>query len=378
MSQILIIDDDRTFRLTLSRLLKKQGFEVKTADNGKMGLAEAELHPPAVIICDWMMPEMDGLDVCRCVRQSPNLANTYFILLTSRDEEQDIVQGLETGADDFLPKPPRPEELKARVRAGLRLYSANYELQKQKRLLEEELTQASEYVRSLLPSDMGDSAVQILTKFIPSAQLGGDCFDFFWADADHLVVYLLDVSGHGVGPALLSVSVLNLLRTRCLLENSMANSSTNFLDPKSVLHDLNQTFQMAGHREMYFTIWYGVYQVSTGQLHYASGGHPPAILIKPDQVLRLKTPHLPIGMLPDLEYVNASCEISQGDRLYIFSDGVFEIDLPNGEIIGLNKLVELLADGAAGSQMETLVQRLSSLAGTTKFGDDFSLLEIMF
>ena len=129
---------------------------------------------------------------------------------------------------------------------------------------------------------------------------------------------------------------------------------------------------------MYFTIWFGAYQVSTGELCYGSAGHPPAILVKPDQVLRLKTPHLPIGMIPDLEYSNASYQINPGDRLYIFSDGVFEIDLPNGEIIGLNNLVEMLANGEQGSQIEAIVQKLSDRAGTTKFGDDFSLLEILF
>lgn len=106
MAQILIIDDDPTMRLTLSRLLKGQGFAVAIAKDGKEGLAMAQKLRPALIVCDWMMPEMDGLQVCQAVRQSSTLGNTYFILLTSRDQEDDIVQGLEAGADDFLPKPP--------------------------------------------------------------------------------------------------------------------------------------------------------------------------------------------------------------------------------------------------------------------------------
>jgi len=118
MSQILIIDDDPTIRLTLSRALKKQGYEVAVATNGAEGLKAAQELHPSLIICDWMMPMMDGLEVCRNVKAIASLANAYFILLTSKDDSDDLVQGLENGADDFLTKPPKIDELKARVRAG--------------------------------------------------------------------------------------------------------------------------------------------------------------------------------------------------------------------------------------------------------------------
>ncbi len=119
MPQILVIDDDPTIRMTLSRLLKGQGYEVTVAKDGEEGLAKArELHP-SLIICDWMMPIIDGLEVCRQVKSSVELSNIYLILLTARDDEKDLVRGLEMGADDFLSKPPRINELRARVRAGL-------------------------------------------------------------------------------------------------------------------------------------------------------------------------------------------------------------------------------------------------------------------
>lgn len=370
MHQILIIDDDPTTRLTLSRLLKGQGFTVASAKDGKEGVAKAEELNPALIICDWMMPEMDGLAVCDYIRKSPSLAHTYFILLTAKDQEGDIIQGLEAGADDFLPKPPRSGELKARVRAGLRVYNANLTIQKQKALLEQELLQASEYVRSLLPRNL-DSEVKINSCFIPSARLGGDCFDFFWTDADHLVFYLLDVSGHGVGSALLSVSVLNLLRTRGLLQNPLAGT-IDFHNPVEILEDLNNTFQMSGHREMFFTIWYGVYSRSTGELRYSSAGHPPALLIRDGQVHKLKTVGIPIGMLPIGNYQQGSIQVQAGDRLYLFSDGAFEIPMGEGEIVGLAKLTELLIQAGHVEQVVTELQQLGA------FHDDFSLLAVNF
>jgi len=373
MAQILIIDDDPTMRLTLSRLLKGQGFAVAIAKDGKEGLAMAQKLRPALIVCDWMMPEMDGLQVCQAVRQSSTLGNTYFILLTSRDQEDDIVQGLEAGADDFLPKPPRSGELKARIRAGLRVYNANRELQRQKELLEQELAQAGQYVRSLLPKDL-DGAVITHSRFIPSAQLGGDCFDFFWIDEDRLLIYLLDVAGHGVGSALLSVSVLNALRNRWLNE-----SDSKEWHPQAILQELNQGFQqMAGQGEMYFTIWLGIYTKSAGRLDFSSAGHPPAFLQQANGIKKLSTKSIPVAMLPDVEYQQASCQIQTGDRLYLFSDGAYEIALPHGGTVSLANLEQIIAESKDDCVVDQVIDKLRCLAQTDKFDDDFSILEVRF
>ncbi|MFN7657465.1 MAG: response regulator, partial [Dolichospermum sp.] len=175
------------------------------------------------IICDWVMSGIDGLQVCRQIKSDPKLATTFFILLTAKGaslgEEDDRVRGLDAGADEFISKPIEMNELKARVRAGLRLHQLsrdlqhqkqileqlNRDLQHQKQVLETELAEAADYVRSLLPLPLVGS-VTIESLFVPSAQLGGDCFDYYWIDDEHLAIYLLDVSGHGVGSALLSVS----------------------------------------------------------------------------------------------------------------------------------------------------------------------------
>lgn len=385
MSQILVIDDDPTMRLTLSRSLKSQGYEVVTAVNGKEGLEKAKQLRPSLIICDWMMPLMDGLEVCRNVKDTPSLGNAYFILLTARDQVDDLVKGLENGADDFLQKPPRIEELKARVRAGLRLHEANENLQRQKSRLEAELSQAAEYVRSLLPPSLV-SEVSISSCFMPSAQLGGDGFDYFWLDRDHLILYLLDVSGHGVGAALLSVSVLNLLRSKGLRGHSDVLPPTDFRQPNAVLTALNDNFQMSDHKDMYFTIWYGVYNRLTRQLTYASGGHPPAVLLTGDspdsaEVKLLKTRGLPIGMMPDVTFESASCDVGTFGTLYVFSDGAYEITKPDDTLWGMEDLVESLTIPCRKSQ-PSLDYALQTAIQIGKYGDrfedDLSILEVNF
>jgi len=382
MLQILVIDDDPTIRMTLQRFLKSQGYDAIVAKDGEEGLAKARELRPSLIICDWMMPIIDGLEVCRQIKSSPDLANIYLILLTARDQEGDLVRGLEMGADDFLGKPPRINELRARVRAGLRLYQATEEIQRQKRLIEQELAQASQYVRSLLPEPL-EGNISIQSSFLPSTQLGGDSFDYFWLDRDHLALYLLDVSGHGVGSALLSVSVLNLMRTRSLRRSRTSQDTTNFYKPSEILQDLNNNFQMSSHNEMYFTMWYGVYNKQTHKLVYASGGHPPAVLISNEEIPKiklLKTAGLPIGMMPDVNYHEQTCEIDTSSRLYLFSDGVYEITQEDDNIWGLNALIDtfIRIPSDRNSRIEHILTCVKAAANNRPFEDDLSLLEIEF
>jgi phosphoserine phosphatase RsbU/P len=381
MSQILIIDDDPTTRMILSKALIGEGYEIDVAANGEVGLQKAQQLSPSLIICDWMMPLMDGLEVCRNVKSITSLANTYFILLTSRDGVEDIVKGLENGADDFLPKPIRKEEIKARVRAGLRLHQANKDLEFQKSRLEAEQAQAAEYVRSLLPKKL-EGIVSINSYFKPSTQLGGDSFDFYWLDSDQLVIYLLDVSGHGVGAALLSVSVVNLLRTKGL-QSKEVDETVNLAQPSQVLKTLNEYFQMSRYNDLYFTIWYGVYNKNTQQLTYSSAGHPPAVLIATQtplsQPLSLKTSGLPIGIIPDAVYQDRSCSIEQLSELYVFSDGVYEITQKDQKVRTFNNFVELLKGLTGKSKVEQIVQNTVAIAKYgDQFEDDFSLLQVIF
>jgi phosphoserine phosphatase RsbU/P len=382
MLQILVIDDDPTIRMTLQRFLKSQGYGVIVAKDGEEGLAKAKELRPSLIICDWMMPIIDGLEVCRQIKSNPELANIYLILLTAKDQEGDLVRGLEMGADDFLGKPPRINELRARVRAGLRLYKATEEIQRQKRLIEQELSQASQYVRSLLPEPL-EGEISIQSSFLPSTQLGGDSFDYFWLDGDHLALYLLDVSGHGVGSALLSVSVLNLMRTRSLRRSRTSQDTTDFYKPSEVLRDLNNTFQMSVHNEMYFTIWYGVYDKQNHTLVYSSGGHPPAVLISNEDIPKiklLKTAGLPIGMMPDINYHEQVCEIDTSSRLYLFSDGVYEIPQEDENIWGFNALIDtfIRTSSDRSSRIDHILTCVKAAANNHPFEDDLSLLEVEF
>ncbi|WP_233258646.1 SpoIIE family protein phosphatase [[Phormidium] sp. ETS-05] len=244
--------------------------------------------------------------------------------------------------------------------------------------LRQELAEAAEYVRSLLPAPISEP-IAIDSRFIPSQQLGGDGFDYYWLDEDHLAIYLLDVSGHGSRAALLSVSVLNFLRSRFLPD-------TNFYQPERVLSALNQIIQMERQRNMYFTIWYGVYNQRTRELVYASAGHPPAVLLSHSpfgiEAKLLKTSGcLPIGMFPTAQYTRDSSQIQPQSTLYIFSDGIYEIRQPDGTIWDLEDFLNLLENchrHGDDFSLERVLQAVRAVNTKDTFNDDVSLLQINF
>lgn len=269
-------------------------------------------------------------------------------------------------------------DITQRKRAEAALQAELEERQRIQAALEAELEEAAKYVRSLLPAPM-TWPVGIDWLFIPSKKLGGDSFGYDWLDQDHLAIYLIDVSGHGLGSALLSVSVLNLLRSGSGLQ-------TNYYWPSDVLEALNQTFQMDKHGNMYFTIWYGVYNRLTKRLIYASAGHPPAVLIGKNQACKAELQELrtcgclPIGMLPNVKYTNAQCEVEPGSSLYIFSDGIYEFQHPDGVVWSYDIFIDWLASRRLEKEisLNEFLSDVQSDNAKDSFDDDVSWLQVSF
>jgi sigma-B regulation protein RsbU (phosphoserine phosphatase) len=243
-------------------------------------------------------------------------------------------------------------------------------------LLETELSEATDYVKSLLPPPI-NQPVNIDYTFLPSRKLGGDCFDYYWLDDDHLAIYLLDAVGHGLRATLPAISVLNLLRSRAL-------KGVNYYQPSQVLSALNDAFQTDDKTEKYFTIWYGVYNHINRQLTYASAGHPPAVLLSPESpnvnITLLKTPGMPIGMFGQAKYVDEICQIGELTSLYIFSDGAYEITNFDGILWSLEQFVQLLvrSHNLPNSQLEYVIKYLVNLNSKEAFDDDLAIIQIKF
>jgi phosphoserine phosphatase RsbU/P len=361
---ILVVDDDRSTVMLIRRYLQKVNYPIVTASNGQQAWEMIQADPPDVIISDWSMPGLTGIELCTRVKTHFHLC--YFILLTSQGQTEKKVHALDAGADEFLTKPIDQEELLARVRVGLRLMQLSRDLQTQNQLLENELAAAAQYVRSQLPPPL-QQTIQTNWRFKPCRQLGGDCFDYFWLDSEHFLIYLLDVSGHGVGAALLSVAVLQLLRSGGL--------AVDFRDPNQTLTALNKTFDMSDHNDLYFTIWYGVYNPVRQELVYAGGGHPPAILVTDNHIQSLASDGFPIGMIPGAVFPHQCQAILPGSTLYLFSDGAYEITKPDGKPWSWDAFLENLTQS---DHLDSFIATVQGLSAQDSLEDDLCLLQVRF
>ena len=374
MVQILIVNVDRKTRQALCQELSDAGHDVKVWNNHFDAVDRPQISRPTIVISDWKLQRSrGGLSTWQRLRADPASPPIFCLILTPENNFSEHMTAFEQGADDLLSKPVDPQEIKARVLAGERILQLEQELREQKQLLATELSEAEAYVRSLLPNDLTEK-IPINARFFPSRLLGGDCYDYYWLDPDYLAIYLLDVSGHGLGSALLSTSVLNVLRSQSLPD-------VNFYRPEKVLKALNETFQMHNQNEKYFTIWYGVYNRANRQLLYASAGHPPAVVVsnqdgKSQAVECLRTPGLPIGMLPDIKYQWQRCYIPPESRLYLFSDGVYEIQQLDNSIMGLDEFVEILSKHTPEGTIDDILNQVTARTRNSTFSDDLSLLEV--
>jgi len=382
--RILIVDDNDLNRDILSRHLERQGHHVEKAPGGAEALELLSRSAVDLILLDIMMPGINGYQVLEKVKKNSTTRHIPVIMISALDEMESLIRCIQMGAEDYLPKSFDPILLKARISAclekkHLRDQEALYisALIESQQALQDELAEAAQYVKSLLPEPVSTGFVETNWRFIPSAQLGGDCFGYHQLDQDHFAFYLLDVSGHGIGAALLSVSVMNVLRTQSL-------TNTNFHDPTSVLGGLNRTFQMENQNNMYFTVWYGVMNLKTRQLEYGCGGAPPAMHLRfqgeEAHLTELATEDMIIGLDSEYLYETRKIQVQPGDKLYLFSDGVFEIRLSNGKMMEFSEFRNLVESAVSqdGSSVESLFEGIKRASPSNVFDDDFSLLELIF
>lgn len=125
--KILVVEDEKDTRFILDKLLSKNNYEVITAQNGAEALDMLNEHKPKVILADWTMPVMDGLELCNILKKNEEHKLIYYIILTARTSLKDRITGLDIGADDFLIKPIENQELLARIRSGIRIYNLQQE-----------------------------------------------------------------------------------------------------------------------------------------------------------------------------------------------------------------------------------------------------------
>jgi sigma-B regulation protein RsbU (phosphoserine phosphatase) len=380
---ILLVDDEKLVRMVSRRQLARLNHRIIEAQNGKEALAILEREVVDLVLSDWIMPDLDGPGLCEAMKRDERFRTIHFILMTSLDQPAQIAEGLRRGADDFLPKTASDQEIISRVSAGLRTRQLMFDLAVSNRLLSKkqaeldfELRSASDFVRGLLPRP-GDlvPGLRLDWIFLPSSHLGGDLFQVARWGEDYIGLMVLDMSGHGIGAALRAVSLAMFFKDEHIQQTFHA------YDPGEIVTFLNKKNPMTEDGD-YFTIWVGVWQRSTSVLRYASAGHPGSILVKSDtssEVLGGRS--WPIGFSVEAVYPTTSVSVQPGDRLYLFSDGIYEVMNAHREIWGRKRLQEAFECVAHQQMMGGLKNIIEMSRGWNhrdSFEDDVALVGLEF
>lgn len=390
---VLIVEDSLVYRRLLSRMLAQWGYKVSEAENGLAALQILESQPVSLVISDWEMPEMDGLTLCREIRSRQIGHYIYVILLTGRENPDDLTLGFDAGADDFLSKPVEQSELRARLHAGARILSLeatlaarNARLSEALRQIEQDLEVAARIQQSVLPAHQQcyrDYFSDWL--FLPSAWVSGDIFNVFPLD-NHLGFYCVDVSGHGVGAAMMSLAVARQFLHGRAVERFLFTDDDEVASPAEVVRILNGRF-CSDEVEIvsYFTMIYGVIDLDTGEGKLCQAGHPTPFIVNPDgEVRAVGSGGAPVGLMPDLSWTDVDFTLAAGERLCLFSDGITECENLAGEQFGPQRLQEALRQGAALGLNDLLAQfarhlihwRSGENQEQSSMADDVSLLVI--
>jgi phosphoserine phosphatase RsbU/P len=398
--KILVVDDSEDMQLLLTQYLKQWGHDVVTALNG----AEAwhileDSTQIQFVISDWSMPVMSGVELCRKVREGEYFDRyIYIILLTAQREQRFLVEGMESGADDFMGKPFNKDELRVRIRAGERvlqleklLEERNKKLQEAQTLLRKDLQAAAALQKSLLP-DRKESQPFLNSGFrydwlyLPSAFIGGDSINFLRLDKHHAGLYIVDVAGHGIPSAMTSVMLHQTLSAANgqagLLKDDISFTPHCYIRPPAeALYELNNMSQNGDDAMNYFTMIYGVLDTQRSSIVLAQAGHPPAVLLKANgEVQAIEgAGGVPIGMLPDMSYDEIEVPLELHDRLFFYTDGITECENQFGEQFSEQRLLQTLQKFVHLPLDEIIAELAAELRfwrGGTNFDDDVSLLAI--
>ena len=394
MRRILLVDDSAVQRRILRAQLERIGYLVAEAASGDAGIAACMADPPDIIISDWMMPGLSGLEFCAALRRLSLPHYIYFILLTTKSEKADVARGLDVGADDFLTKPVSADELRARIAAGERIVRNERELSEKNRLLSDalaemqrlhesinnDLIQAQRLQQSLIREryrSFGSSQISLMLR--PSGHVGGDLVGFFQINAQRVGMFAIDVSGHGITSAMMTARLAGYVSGAAPDQNiALVLNELGIYDahpPADFAAQLNRVVIDEMQSDSYFTMAYADINLVSGHVTMVQAGHPhPAVMRTGGVVEYVGRGGLPLGMFRDARFESFDVTLAPGDRLFLMSDGLIEAEGRSGHQLGADGLAEILrtrSDQSGPELLETIYWDLAAYTGE-EFEDDVS------
>ncbi len=381
--KILSVDDETDLELLLSQYFRRKirngEYEFFFAHNGLEALQVLLKHPDiSIILSDINMPEMDGLTLLAKINEM-RIPSLKCIMVSAYGDMDNIRQAMNGGAFDFATKPIDLDDLQRTIDKAVEQIEYIRSAQKEHVQLvdiQTDLSVAREIQHAILPRTFDlklpdADNVNIYASMLAAKDVGGDFYDFFPIDDHRIAFTIADVSGKGVPAAIFMAVSRTLIKATGIQDkptNECMSTVNNILCDESV-------------GSMFVTVFYGIYDLQTGQITFTNAGHNPPYILKADgQVEVVKSPcNLVLGAVPDMPFSCDTMKLEPGDTLYMFTDGVTEAENKNHDQFGESRLEAALAEckGADSRHIvDTVNAKVKEFINGASQSDDITQLVI--
>jgi phosphoserine phosphatase RsbU/P len=380
--RILIVDDNADIRAVMSMLLTKKGYDVFEVSSGEDALGFLNNNQCELILLDINMPYMNGFEVCSKIKSDLNTSKIPVIFLTSSVDVEDKISAFEGGAVDYIVKTIKNDELLARIKHQIRLASlmnelesTNNKLKRSEKQLKEDLVAAAVIQQTLLPRTLSlPEYLNIYSRFLPSNIVAGDLYNIITLDEEHIAIYILDVSGHGVSSAMVTVSIYQTLHSNKDYIFDLDDPLQKTYSPSRVLKKLNKEYPIERFGK-YFTMTLMVLNHKTGELRYSSAGHPPPFYLSRDrEIILLDKGGTITGFSTEEEFEEGLVCLKNGERVILYTDGLLDHNEDDTDSISrLAHCIRLTLDKSLPEQVDCITESMISNYDADNLKDDVSI-----
>jgi sigma-B regulation protein RsbU (phosphoserine phosphatase) len=380
---LLVVDDNEDNRYTLTRRLMREGYtNLTTANDGQQALDLLSAGSFDLVLLDVMMPGLNGYDVLERMHADPRLRHIPVIMISALDEVDSVIRCIDLGAEDYLSKPFNPTLLRARVAATLERKRLRDEVVDALNQIEAELQTARDIQLSMVPNEFvaptAARPIEVFATLEPARRIGGDLYDFFWGEDGRSYFLVADVSDKGAPAALFMARTKASIRLVATLYRMPDGAK---MEPHLIMAKVNEGLSLENQQGMFVTVFLGIIDHATTTLSYCNAGHNlPYIISAANGVSVLDGARSkPLGIRPTFTYETATLKLSQGDTIFVFTDGITEALNVTDELFSEERLVEALrplAGEPAKIVVERVIDRVKEFVGNAAQADDIAAMAI--
>lgn len=395
-NKILAFIEENEGNGNLKKVLRKYGYEVVEKCPENNYVSEILKEMPHIILLN-ISNHNTYLKIIKALKENDKTKGIPILLFLDERKKEERLKAIDLGINDFLKEVCDEKELVFKINNHLRIVKLEADYKKAKKALEESLvtiknqkkelvhnlTMASQIQEALIPKTLGDIPnCSFLWTFKPSGKVGGDIFDVFMLDEDHMGLYIIDVMGHGVASSMLAVAlseflILDIDRGSPLKRKTDNPPYYEIIPPLEVANYLNKRFPFTKYQH-YFTIFYMILNVKTGVLRYIRAAHPTPILVRSSgELVELDGYGTPIGFEFTEGYEEKTLFLEPGDNLIIYTDGLLELRDDKDNTMEYEGLIKYLQNEMDNGNYNFLTYKINQLAKRQDYlKDDLSILEM--